>query len=89
MVLLKTLMSQKFMGIFSEEFDEYFDVRFPKLLVEVYRVIYLQCSEEKYSKNTSNATLSKKSNATPYKKLFMFRFYLLFIVIYVCNCYMA
>uniref|UniRef100_A0A1J3D3U9 non-specific serine/threonine protein kinase n=1 Tax=Noccaea caerulescens TaxID=107243 RepID=A0A1J3D3U9_NOCCA len=37
---------QELVGTVPEGFDEYFAVRFPKLLIEVYRVISLHCKEE-------------------------------------------
>jgi serine/threonine-protein kinase/endoribonuclease IRE1 len=37
---------QELVGTVPEGFDEYFAVRFPKLLIEVYRVISLHCREE-------------------------------------------
>lgn len=37
---------QEVLGSVPEGFDNYFTVRFPKLLIEVYRVIYVYCQEE-------------------------------------------
>ncbi|KAJ0241909.1 Serine/threonine-protein kinase/endoribonuclease IRE1a [Hirschfeldia incana] len=37
---------QELVGTVPEGFDEYFTVRFPKLLIEVYRVISVHCKEE-------------------------------------------
>ncbi|EOA29962.1 hypothetical protein CARUB_v10013065mg [Capsella rubella] len=37
---------QELVGTVPEGFDEYFAIRFPKLLIEVYRVISLHCKEE-------------------------------------------
>ncbi|CAH8303234.1 unnamed protein product [Eruca vesicaria subsp. sativa] len=37
---------QELVGTVPEGFDEYFSVRFPKLLIEVYRVISVHCKEE-------------------------------------------
>ncbi|KAJ0265379.1 Serine/threonine-protein kinase/endoribonuclease IRE1a [Hirschfeldia incana] len=37
---------QELVGTVPEGFDEYFSVRFPKLLIEVYRVISMHCKEE-------------------------------------------
>ncbi|XP_051139823.1 serine/threonine-protein kinase/endoribonuclease IRE1b-like [Andrographis paniculata] len=47
---------QAILGSVPEGFDEYFSTRFPKLLIEVYRIISIFCAEEetflKYFKNT-------------------------------------
>ncbi|CAH8389216.1 unnamed protein product [Eruca vesicaria subsp. sativa] len=37
---------QELVGTVPEGFDQYFSVRFPKLLIEVYRVISMHCKEE-------------------------------------------
>ncbi|CAN8271260.1 unnamed protein product [Cochlearia groenlandica] len=37
---------QELVGTIPEGYDEYFAVRFPNLLIEVYKVIFLHCKEE-------------------------------------------
>lgn len=39
---------QELLGPVSEGFDSYFSSRFPKLLIEVYKVLYRYCKEEKF-----------------------------------------
>lgn len=39
---------QELLGSIPEGFDEYFGSRFPRLLMEVYNVMYQYCKEEKW-----------------------------------------
>ncbi|KAL1225547.1 Serine/threonine-protein kinase/endoribonuclease IRE1a [Cardamine amara subsp. amara] len=48
---------QELVGTVPEGFDEYFAIRFPKLLIEVYRVITLHCREEEIFKKYFNCNI--------------------------------
>lgn len=37
---------QELVGPLPEGFDDYFASRFPRLLIEVYKVVYIFCKEE-------------------------------------------
>jgi hypothetical protein len=37
---------QELLGSLPEGFDRYFSSRFPKLLIEVYKVMYVHCKDE-------------------------------------------
>ncbi|XWS20830.1 hypothetical protein CRYUN_Cryun30bG0002800 [Craigia yunnanensis] len=48
---------QELLGSVPEGFDGYFSSRFPKLLIEIYKVLYKYCKEEKFFQKYINSNL--------------------------------
>lgn len=48
---------QELLGPLPEGFDGYFSSRFPKLLIEVYKVLYKHCKEEKFFQKYMNSSI--------------------------------
>lgn len=48
---------QELLGPVPEGFDGYFTTRFPKLLIEIYKVFYTFCREEKFFQKYINSNL--------------------------------
>lgn len=48
---------QELLGSVPEGFDGYFSGRFPKLLIEIYKVLYKYCKEEKFFQKYINSNL--------------------------------
>jgi serine/threonine-protein kinase/endoribonuclease IRE1 len=48
---------QEILGPVPEGFDEYFSSRFPRLLIEVYNIIYMYCKEEEVFRKYINSNL--------------------------------
>lgn len=48
---------QELLGPLPEGFDGYFSSRFPKLLIEVYKVLYKHCKEEKFFLKYMNSSI--------------------------------
>ena len=48
---------QEILGPVPEGFDEYFSSRFPRLLIEVYNIIFMYCKEEEVFRKYINSNL--------------------------------